>query len=178
MGVPGKRRRGRPKRRSLGNTRNVLSERELSAGKAQDRVKSAKGCRRRRMRRRRSCVGSAQTILTKTRTKHTNIRGLPRIYVILCHRCRSQKMHWMNRWLGHCQARLYKKKKSAIQCIWKVSIIWNWLGTWMDFPQYCTLYRAKRSIQSSFVDFHGFMSKCHRMSGWHNAMNLLCLGLR
>ena len=39
MEVPGKRRRGRPKRRWLDNIRNDLSERELSREDAQDRVK-------------------------------------------------------------------------------------------------------------------------------------------
>ena len=38
MEVPGKRRRGRPKRRWLDNIRNDLSERELSGEEAQDRV--------------------------------------------------------------------------------------------------------------------------------------------
>ena len=36
--VPGKRRRGRPKRRWLDNIKNDLSERELSGEEAQDRV--------------------------------------------------------------------------------------------------------------------------------------------
>ena len=40
MEVPGKRRRGRPKRRWLDSIRNDLSERELSGEEAQDRVKS------------------------------------------------------------------------------------------------------------------------------------------
>ena len=39
MEVPGKRRRGRPKRRWLDSIRNDLSERELSREDAQDRVK-------------------------------------------------------------------------------------------------------------------------------------------
>ena len=39
MEVPGKRRRGRPKRRWLDNIRNDLSERELSGEEAQDRAK-------------------------------------------------------------------------------------------------------------------------------------------
>ena len=39
MEVPGKRRRGRPKRRWLDNIRNDLSERELSGEEAQDLVK-------------------------------------------------------------------------------------------------------------------------------------------
>ena len=39
MEGPGKRRRGRPKRRWLDSTRNDLSERELSGEEAQDRVK-------------------------------------------------------------------------------------------------------------------------------------------
>ena len=39
MEVPGKRRRGRPKRRWLDNARSDLSERELSGKEAQDRVK-------------------------------------------------------------------------------------------------------------------------------------------
>ena len=39
MEVPGKRKRGRPKRRWLVNTKNDLSERELSGEEAQDRVK-------------------------------------------------------------------------------------------------------------------------------------------
>ena len=38
MDVPGKRRRGRPKRRWLDNIKNDLSERELSGEEAQDRV--------------------------------------------------------------------------------------------------------------------------------------------
>ena len=38
MEVPGKRRRGRPKRRWLDNIKNDLSERELSGEEAQDRV--------------------------------------------------------------------------------------------------------------------------------------------
>ena len=38
MEVPGKRRRGRPKRRWLDNIKNGLSERELSGEEAQDRV--------------------------------------------------------------------------------------------------------------------------------------------
>ena len=38
MEVPGKRRRGRPKRRWLDNIRNDLAERELSREEAQDRV--------------------------------------------------------------------------------------------------------------------------------------------
>ena len=37
MEVPGKRRRGRPKRRWLDNIRNDLSERELSGEEVQDR---------------------------------------------------------------------------------------------------------------------------------------------
>ena len=57
MEVPGKRRRGRSKRRWMDNIRNDLSERELSEEEAQDRVKwmclvrnidptkSGKGCR-------------------------------------------------------------------------------------------------------------------------------------
>ena len=40
MEVPGKRRRGRPKRRWLDSIRNDLSERELSREVTQDRVKS------------------------------------------------------------------------------------------------------------------------------------------
>ena len=39
MEVPGKRRRGRPKQRRLDNIKNDLSERELSAEEAQDRIK-------------------------------------------------------------------------------------------------------------------------------------------
>ena len=39
MEVPGKRRRGRPKRRWLDNIKNDLSERELSGEDAQDRAK-------------------------------------------------------------------------------------------------------------------------------------------
>ncbi len=39
MEVPGKRRRGRPKRRWLDSIRNDLSERELSGEDAQDWVK-------------------------------------------------------------------------------------------------------------------------------------------
>ena len=39
IGVPGKRRRGMPKRKCLDNIRNDLSERELSAEEAQDRAK-------------------------------------------------------------------------------------------------------------------------------------------
>ena len=39
MEVPGKRRRGRPKRRWLDSIRNDLSERELSRDDAQDRAK-------------------------------------------------------------------------------------------------------------------------------------------
>ena len=39
MEVPGKRRKGRPKRGWLDNIRNELSERELSEEEAQDRVK-------------------------------------------------------------------------------------------------------------------------------------------
>ena len=39
MKVPGKRRRGRPKRRWLDSIRNDLSERELSGEDAQDRAK-------------------------------------------------------------------------------------------------------------------------------------------
>ena len=39
MEVPGKRRRGRPKRRWLDSIRNDLSERELSGEEVQDRVK-------------------------------------------------------------------------------------------------------------------------------------------
>ena len=39
MEVPGKRRRGRPKRRWLDSIRNDLSERELSREDAQDRAK-------------------------------------------------------------------------------------------------------------------------------------------
>ena len=39
MEVPGKRRRGRPKRRWLDSIRNDLSERELPGEEAQDRVK-------------------------------------------------------------------------------------------------------------------------------------------
>ena len=39
MGVPGKRRRGRPKRRWLNNLRNDLSERELSREDTEDRAK-------------------------------------------------------------------------------------------------------------------------------------------
>ena len=39
MEVPGKRRRGRPKRRWLDSIRNDLSERELSGEDAQDRAK-------------------------------------------------------------------------------------------------------------------------------------------
>ena len=39
MEVPGKRRRGRPKRRWLDNIRNDLSERELSEEEVQDRAK-------------------------------------------------------------------------------------------------------------------------------------------
>ena len=39
MEVPGKRRRGRPKRRWLDNIKNDLSERELSGEQAQYRVK-------------------------------------------------------------------------------------------------------------------------------------------
>ena len=38
MEVPGKRRRGRPKRRWLDNIKNDLSERELSGEDTQDRV--------------------------------------------------------------------------------------------------------------------------------------------
>ena len=38
MEVPGKRRRGRPKRRWLDNIKNDLSERELSGEEAPDRV--------------------------------------------------------------------------------------------------------------------------------------------
>ena len=38
MEVPGKRKRGRPKRRWLDNIKNDLSERELSGEEAQDRV--------------------------------------------------------------------------------------------------------------------------------------------
>ena len=38
MEVPGKRRRGKPKRRWLDNIRNDLSEREMSEKEAQDRV--------------------------------------------------------------------------------------------------------------------------------------------
>ena len=38
MEVPGKRRRGRPKRRWLDNIKNDLSERELSGEEAQDRI--------------------------------------------------------------------------------------------------------------------------------------------
>ena len=38
MEVPGKRRRGRPKRRWLDNIKKDLSERELSGEEAQDRV--------------------------------------------------------------------------------------------------------------------------------------------
>ena len=45
--VPGKSRRGRPKRRWLDNTRNDLSEIELSGEEAQDQVKWERGCRRR-----------------------------------------------------------------------------------------------------------------------------------
>ena len=37
--MPGKRRRGRPKRRWLDNIKNDLSERELSGAEAQDRAK-------------------------------------------------------------------------------------------------------------------------------------------
>ena len=39
MEVPGKRRRGRPKRRWLDSIRNDLLERELSGEEAQDRAK-------------------------------------------------------------------------------------------------------------------------------------------
>ena len=39
MEVPGKRRRGRLKRRWLDNIRNDLSDRELSGEEAQDRIK-------------------------------------------------------------------------------------------------------------------------------------------
>ena len=39
MGVPGKRRRGRPKRRWLDSIRNDLSEKELSREDTQDRAK-------------------------------------------------------------------------------------------------------------------------------------------
>ena len=39
MEVPGKRRRGRPKRRWLDNIRNNLSERELAGEDGQDRAK-------------------------------------------------------------------------------------------------------------------------------------------
>ena len=39
MDVPGKRRRGRPKRRWLDNIKNDLSETELSGEDAQDRAK-------------------------------------------------------------------------------------------------------------------------------------------
>ena len=42
MEVPGKRRRGRPKRRWLNNLRNDLSERELSREDTQDRTKAHK----------------------------------------------------------------------------------------------------------------------------------------
>ena len=42
MEVPGKRRRGRSKRRWLDNIKNDLSEREMSGEEAQDRVQWAR----------------------------------------------------------------------------------------------------------------------------------------
>ena len=42
MEVPGKRMRGRPKRRWFDNIKNDLSDRELSGEEAQDRVQCAR----------------------------------------------------------------------------------------------------------------------------------------